>query len=221
MDRAYILDQRAAVPLEQQVNAAVRHGFKRRDLDSEYGGSGVYIERKRGGEERGHWIARLIEDAKAGDVVHVYDLSVLGATEGVIAERLAAIGAKRATVKVMLTGVVVKPNADTVALLTAMREARQRIGKRRSRIMLSGKAKGAAKGGKRKEFTPEQIEACRAAWLLGKTQPEVRLLAKEALGRTVGYTTLFRWSKEFEWPARGSGPRPIPKKRRKRRKAKR
>jgi hypothetical protein len=63
------------------------------------------------------------------------------------------------------------------------------------------------------------------AWLIGKSQREVMLLANKALGKPISYSQIYRWAnpkgpKATPWPAQGSGKVSRPQKRRRRRKAK-
>lgn len=234
MDLFYLLKAKAVVPLATQVSAAVKYGLKPAEAEANagYGSDRVYLDQRMAGQKLGDWFEEMVRALHKGDVVHLYDLTLFGEKEGMIADKLAAIGAKGASVRLTSNDLLVRPTADALAVIAAMSGARDAVRKKRAKIMLASKRKSGNLGGPPVRFAPEEIEIIKGAWLRGKTQAEVALLAEKALGRPVSYPSMFRWSKGQEdtrarkgwppWPPMGSQPRPKPAKpkRRKRRRAK-
>ncbi len=234
MDLLYLVKAKTVVPLATQTAAAEKFGFKpsEAEANSGYAGNRVYLDQRMAGQQLGDWFEELVRAVRKGDVVHLYDLTLFGEKEGMIADKLAAIGAKGASVKLTSSGLLVRPTQDALAVIAAMTGARDAVRKKRAKIMLAAKRKTGNLGGAPFRYTPEERELVREAWLVSRTRAELLLRAEKAIGRPISHTQIFRWSKGQEpnkvskgwapWPPMGSGPRPKPiAKRRKRRRAKR
>ena len=226
MDRCYILHAKTVASPAIQIAGARKFGFKADELTSEFGSHRVYIDRRVPGQMVGPWLVKMIGQTSPGDVIHLWDLSLLGGKDGIIADRLSEIAAQEASVKIMSTGMLIRPTADAIATMTAMRQAREVRNKKSSAVMMKAKRKSGMLGGAKPRFTREDWDRAREVWRFAKTQPEFTLMVKEALGKPMSYATAFRRSKGDEktrrppWPERGSGKRPrlkMPKKRKRRR----
>ncbi len=223
MDRCYILHAKTVASPAIQIAGALKYGFKAADLSGDYGSHRVYIDKRMPGQKVGDWLVKLIDQTRPGDVIHLWDLSVLGGKDGIIADRLSEIAAQEASVRLTSTGALIKPTADTVATITAMRQARETRNKKSNRVMMQAKRRSGILGGAKPRFFPDDWAKVLPVWVRAKTQTEAVLLAEKALGRPISYSQMFRQAKKANWPERGSGkaPKPTTTKRKAKRRSKR
>jgi len=206
-----------------QIEAAMRFGWKRAQLESAYGDPSVYIDEKKAGQALGHFTDRFIDQTMARDLAHAFDLSLFGATERVIRLNVAAILTKKAAIVLTSTGTIIKSTPDLDAFLDAMDKADRHNGGRKARLMAAGRRRLGTKTGPKPKFNAADWEKLRAIWLVAKTQREFILMAKDA-GLKISYSHVDRRARGNPdengeptlepWPLRGSGKTPKPKKRR-------
>jgi hypothetical protein len=214
--RVLILHAKNVATVPVQIAKAVEHGFKRRDMESDYGAPGIYVDKRMVGQKLGYWTDTMLDQLEPGDIACILNLLIFGNTERVMRERVERVHAAKASVFLMDTSTTIKPSADLDRYFSELRAAHKAAGRLKNGAMNAGrKASGTVTSKPR--FSEADREKIKGAWLRAKTQPEAVLFAEKDLGRPVSYSQMFRWARTFEWGERGSGPRPKPVKRKKRR----
>jgi hypothetical protein len=195
--RVLILHSKNVAPVAEQIAAAVRHGFRRRDLEADYGSESVYVDKRQAGQSLGYWSDQFVEHATKGDLLHVWDLLIFGPTERAIRERVEPILAKDVSICLMSTGAIIKPSADLDRYFAQLRAAFDVVGRRKANRMNVARRKRGSKTGPKPRFTEADYAKALPVWLSAKTQPEFVLGVEKALGRTMSYSQAFRRAAGF------------------------
>ena len=231
MKRLLLLKSTAAPPLETQLVAALPFGFKRADMESFYGGEGIYVDQRGVGQQLGKWTEAFIDQTEPRDTPHIFDLSILGTKIDIVAERLTRLATKCKTLRLTSTGTIIRLTPETIDLLVAMQVGRKSAAKRRMDHANAARRRNGVKVGSKPRWNDEHKAICRTAWRASKTQDEVILRVKQALdGRSPNYSQIHRWANPNEearrkgakpWGPRGADRPNAPKPKSKRRRSKR